>query len=188
MTEHLEMIAYMQRALDGDLDAAARRLLDAHLESCAVCAHDWNALQAVHRQLISSPRLKAESGFTERVLARIAAEQRRERARRADVFRLVFAAMILGAFSAVLLLAPLAGLASPDMWAGFMSDALAFFAAAAAWLAILMTLLRVALLAVGDGPLLAGLIVALGLTLMWVRLVAGAEGFKRPAYVNGGIR
>jgi anti-sigma factor RsiW len=186
MTEHLEMIAYMQSALDDALDDAARRLLDAHLETCALCAREWKALHATHRHLSSSPRLSAGSGFTARVLARIAADQRRERARSMRVYRLMFVAVILGVVSAVLLLAPLAGLADPAVWVGMIPDMLALLSVAAAWLTILMTFVRVALEAVGDGPLLVALIMALGLTMVWVRLVGGADAFKRPALANGG--
>ena len=187
MTEHQAMIELMQRALDDGLDAAAQRRLDAHLRSCAAAPMNGKGFQALHRQLLAAPRLAAGSGFTARVLERIAAEQNQEPVRSAPALPLIAAAGVLGVVTVALLLAPLAGLASFEVWAGMLSDSLALFSAAAAWLSLLLTFTRVVLEAAGDGPLVAALCVGLVLTLIWIRLVAGSEFFHRQTYVNGGM-
>jgi anti-sigma factor RsiW len=187
MTEHQAMVELMQRALDDGLDAAARGRLDAHLRSCAGCAHEWEGLQTLHRQLLAAPPLAARSGFTARVLARIGAEHQQEPVRSTPALPLIAAAGVLGVVTLALLLAPLAGLASFEVWAGMLSDSLALFSAAAAWLSLLLTFTRVVLEAAGDGPLVAALCVGLVLTLIWVRLVAGSEFFHRQTYDNGGV-
>jgi Putative zinc-finger len=187
MTEHQAMMELMQRALDDGLDAAAQSQLDTHLRSCAGCAQEWEGLQSLHRQLLAAPRMAAGSGFTARVLERLAAEQSLEPVHSAPAFPLIAAAGVLGVLTVALMLAPLAGLASFDAWAGFLSDTLALFSAAAAWLTLLLTFVMVVVDAAGDGLLVAAVAVGFVLTLIWIRLVAGTELFHRQTYVNGGM-
>ena len=187
MTEHQAMAELMQRALDDGLDATAQGRLDAHLRSCAGCAQEWQGLQALHRQLQAAPLPAAGGGFTARVLARIAAEQHQAPVRNTPAFPLIAAAGVLGVITIALLLAPLAELASFEVWASVLSDSLALFSAAAAWLTLLLTFVGVVLEAAGDGPLVAAVAIGLVLTLIWVRLVAGSEFSHRQTYVNGGV-
>lgn len=187
MTEHQAMMELMQRALDDGLDALAQNRLDRHLVACVGCAHEWAGMQALHRQLLAALPATAAGGFTERVLERIAVEQREEQVQRTAAFPLIAAAGVLGALTLALLLSPLIGLTSFDVWAGFLSDSLGLLSAAIAWLSLLMTFVRVGLQTAGDGLLAAALVVGLMVTFTWIRLVAGSDLIRPPAYINGGV-
>jgi hypothetical protein len=62
----------MMDALDGALNAADRRRLMAHLDSCARCSADWDALNVVESAFASPKMLQPAPGFPARVEARIA--------------------------------------------------------------------------------------------------------------------
>ena len=71
---HAEMIALMQRTLDGDADAEERTRLESHLRTCAVCDGEWQALRRVEAQLVAAPMVTPASGFEARVMQRIGQE------------------------------------------------------------------------------------------------------------------
>ena len=63
----------MSLRLDGLLNEAAMARLDAHLASCPACTARWQAMQQVSTLLEAEPLALPATGFTERVLQRVAA-------------------------------------------------------------------------------------------------------------------
>jgi hypothetical protein len=61
----------MMDALDGVLSDADQQQLVAHLDTCARCQADWEALQAVERVLAHPVMVAPSEGFAERVQVRL---------------------------------------------------------------------------------------------------------------------
>ncbi len=59
--------------LDGDLDAASRRVFETHLEACAVCRREAEAYRSLELSLNSLSLLDPRPAFNEEVLSRIPA-------------------------------------------------------------------------------------------------------------------
>jgi predicted anti-sigma-YlaC factor YlaD len=88
----------MMDALDGALTAPDRQQLKAHMESCAQCRVEWDALNTLDRMLTVSPMMHPTAGFADRVEARL---DRFEAQRRTLLGGLI----LLGAAAALCLLA-----------------------------------------------------------------------------------
>ena len=65
----------MQAVLDGDLAAADRRALEAHLATCASCQAAWASLSSVQRLFKTAPLAGPRPGFNGRFQARLAQRQ-----------------------------------------------------------------------------------------------------------------
>jgi predicted anti-sigma-YlaC factor YlaD len=89
----------MMDALDGVLSDVDQQQLAAHLDTCARCQADWEALQAVERVLAHPAMVAPPAGFAERVQARLV---RYESQRRRT---LLGGLILLGAAAALCLLA-----------------------------------------------------------------------------------
>jgi anti-sigma factor RsiW len=71
MMRHEDAYGLMMAAVDGELDNAGRRSLEAHLASCQPCAREWQALVAIEALFRHAPALSPAAGFTTRTLARL---------------------------------------------------------------------------------------------------------------------
>ena len=69
-TEHIS--AY----LDGELEEKDRDSLQSHLASCARCAQAFEEMRSLRATFSSAERYKAPLGFSNRVMARTAAQKR----------------------------------------------------------------------------------------------------------------
>jgi anti-sigma factor RsiW len=69
--EHERYYALMMEALDEELVAADRVVLDLHLTDCAACRREWRTLVAIDRLLHQALILSPAAGFTQRTLARL---------------------------------------------------------------------------------------------------------------------
>jgi anti-sigma factor RsiW len=62
----------LQDLVDGDLSPEEHAAIEAHVESCAVCANQLAALRALDAELReATPRLALDAAFDERLFARI---------------------------------------------------------------------------------------------------------------------
>lgn len=95
-----------------NLNSPEAALLQAHLESCETCRNQFDALQAVEKQLRGSPMLSPEPGFSRRWEARLAS-QRLMRQRWQTNLALACSAAILLAFLGALAWLSLPVLRSP---------------------------------------------------------------------------
>lgn len=69
--EHNKTYALMMAALDGELAAAGRQEMEAHLATCPACRREWLVLLAIHDIFRRSPILLPAAGFAQRTLARL---------------------------------------------------------------------------------------------------------------------
>jgi predicted anti-sigma-YlaC factor YlaD len=89
---------WMMEALEGGLATRDRRQLVAHLETCADCRVEWDALNALERLLARPPMASPAPGFASRVEARLVRYEAQRRT-------LVGGLILLGAAAALCLLA-----------------------------------------------------------------------------------
>ena len=177
---HAEMIALMQRALDGDAGAEERTRLESHLRTCAVCEGEWQALRRVEAQLVAAPMVTPVAGFEARVMQRIGA---RPRAVGSNFLGLTLVSVSgIIALGTLVALSPLDVLIQPEAWVALSQTFIALLDSLGAWLGILLTVARV----VGEGPLFIFSLLALALTVIWTRLISGPVWFNQLTIVNGG--
>ncbi len=177
---HAEMSELMQQALDGELSELERRRLQSHLDGCADCALEWRTVQHVHAQLASAPQRAPAAGFETRVMQRIAAAQRAPGASAGRIA--LFSAASIALLGFVFALSPFDALMSPDSWVALVPRLVALATSVNALMGIALTLAGV----VGDAPLFAIALLALALTLWWLRLVAGPAAFNSTFLSSGG--
>lgn len=68
--EHEETyFTMMMDALDGELAAADRSALEAHLRACPACQREWNTLLTIDTLFRQSPLLSPAADFAERTIA-----------------------------------------------------------------------------------------------------------------------
>ena len=166
---------WMSLKLDRLLTPEQERALQAHLETCAACRAEWEALQFVSRLLAEPLMVPAPAGFVARVERRLAAE--RAAGRRGAIGAAVLA---LGTLAlATLSLSSLSGflvqawplLSQPSLW----DNLTAWFTRLVdVCLAVgnAVVLMLDSLFDVTGGPfLLVYMLVLLLLTMLWSRLV-----------------
>jgi len=73
------MTALMSLALDGLLDGDDRQRLEQHLQGCAACCAEWQAMAQVAALFESSPAAGPPLGFAVRVERRLAEQTRKKR-------------------------------------------------------------------------------------------------------------
>lgn len=177
---HAEMSELMQQALDGELSEDERRRLHSHLAGCADCAFEWQALQQVHAQLAGAPQRAPAAGFESCVMQRIAAAQHAPGASAGRIA--LFSAASIALLGLLFALSPLDALMSADSWVALIQMLVALANSVNALMGIALTLAGV----VGDAPLFAIALLALALTLWWLRLVAGPAPFNSTFLSSGG--
>ncbi|MCB8991323.1 MAG: zf-HC2 domain-containing protein [Ardenticatenaceae bacterium] len=69
--EHEEYTLMMMDALDGELAAEQRQLLESHLRACPPCEREWQALTAIDALFRQTPMLAPAADFAQRTLARL---------------------------------------------------------------------------------------------------------------------
>lgn len=96
--EHEEKFLLMMDALDGQVDRDGRVELETHLQTCASCAQEWQALLAIHTLLQQAPILSPAVGFAERAIARLPS-------RRARIWTMsaIYALLLLGGILPIIL-------------------------------------------------------------------------------------
>ena len=168
---------WMHAVLDGELAAADRRQFEAHLAGCAGCQAAWWSLSEAQRLLKAEPVLAPRAGFTGRFQARLHQRQRQAPA------RLLWGALALafGAVGAAAVVVPLGlGVILSTLRAAQQpATAVALFASLAAVADVVQTLLGGLYLAgralfeaaIGNPLAWAGLVLALGLTAVWLYLI-----------------
>lgn len=67
--EHEEIFTLMMDALDGELAADNRQVMEAHLRACPACTREWQSLLAIDHLLRQSPVLSPAADFVERTVA-----------------------------------------------------------------------------------------------------------------------
>jgi predicted anti-sigma-YlaC factor YlaD len=67
--EHEEIVTLMMEALDGELNEDGRQEMDGHLQSCSSCAHQWEALQFIHRIFVQAPIMSPAFAFAQKTVA-----------------------------------------------------------------------------------------------------------------------
>lgn len=123
--EHEEIYVLMMDALDGELTAAGRVELEAHLRARPELAQEWDALQAVDRLLRETPPVSAPAGFAQRTVRALPMTPRHLWLG-AAIYMLFLAAGViplLGVAWLALQLVPALG--EPALWSGFWQGALA---------------------------------------------------------------
>lgn len=70
---------WMHAVLDGAIDPAGRRDLEAHLATCLECQATWAGLSEVQRLFRAEPQVAPRPGFSGRFQARLAQRQSRPR-------------------------------------------------------------------------------------------------------------
>lgn len=61
----------MMDALDGELANDSHHQLEAHLQTCSACQHEWQALQALEALFRQAPTLSPAADFAQRTIARL---------------------------------------------------------------------------------------------------------------------
>jgi predicted anti-sigma-YlaC factor YlaD len=89
---------WMMEALEGELATRDHRRLMAHLETCAGCRVEWEALNALEQMLVCPPMASPAPGFASRVEARLVRYEAQRRT-------LVGGLILLGAAAALCLMA-----------------------------------------------------------------------------------
>jgi len=87
--------------LDGELDAATRAMIVAHLAACPSCRDELDALRSLWSTLDTWEAPKASPGFNERFWSRASQHAARPRLRRA----LILSPILAGAIAAIVALA-----------------------------------------------------------------------------------
>lgn len=162
---------WMMQELDGDLGSAQRVELEAHLAGCASCQAEWGRLQELERLLKGAPAVRPSAGFVGRVLARV---DRRRQFRQVALGGLALAA---GAAAVTFLSIAPAVWTLPSMsgdlltlWRGE-SLAVTRLMGAVATLLDSLRLTTGALVLPAAPLLLCGVVLALTMALLWLRLI-----------------
>jgi len=69
----------MSLALDRNLTQGEARGLEGHLNQCPTCQEEWEAMQRISRLFTDAPLMGPPPGFTDRVMQRLAQRQARRR-------------------------------------------------------------------------------------------------------------
>jgi hypothetical protein len=176
---HPEMIERMMRWLDRQAAPEEKRLLQSHLMECAACAGEWAGLLAAQQQLANAPLLAPASGFTGRVMDRLA---QREYQRVNQKTFIAIPAFVLGSLAvtaSALYLSPLGFALTSDGWSILVNTVLAFASVFSALERVADVLLPGILDHVNQWTLLLAAFVSLGLTVTWARLVTGMTFVNR---------
>lgn len=171
---HAEMYERMNLALDHALGKQEARELEQHLLECPSCGRAWEALSSVHQRLASAPQMAPPPDLGARVLRRAAAQ---ERARQWRKKGLGLGAFVLGSAAAAgltLALSSLTILTEPGLWPDLLQLALLLISLWSTGLVLVQTFARAFLGVTSSWQLLLLGSVALGLTLVWTRIVAGS--------------
>jgi len=161
----------MMQELDGDLGSAQRVELETHLAGCASCQAEWDRLQELERLLKGAPAVRPSVGFVGRVLARV---DRRRQFRQVVLGGLALAAgaaavTFLSIAPAVWTLPSISG----DLLTLWRGEGLAIIRLVGAAATLLRSLrLTTGALVLPAAPLLlCGVVVALTMALLWLRLI-----------------
>jgi anti-sigma factor RsiW len=76
---HNDYTLLMSMMLDGEATAAEESAVREHLRMCGSCAAIWERWQAVDRRLAAAPLLAPAADLTDRVMARVQAQELRRR-------------------------------------------------------------------------------------------------------------
>jgi predicted anti-sigma-YlaC factor YlaD len=178
----------MSLALDQSLTQVEARDLEDHLKRCPTCQEEWKAMQRVSRLFAAAPLMEPSAGFADRVMQRLAQRQARRRTLVAGAALLVIC-LSLGALALPGIVTWLAMLwqviTEPALWSHGVKLAaqllnLAESVGGACWLII--TVLPSYL---SQSFLLGYSFLALTLTALWIRLVAGRRNGYQP--VRNGV-
>ena len=177
----------MSLALDQSLAQDEVRCLEEHLRQCPTCQEEWEAMQRASRLLTDAPLMGPPPGFAGRVMQRLARRQAHRRRLVAGVALLV-ACLSLGALALPGVVRWVALLwqvmTEPSLWSHGAKLAaqllnLAESVGSAGWLLV------TALSSYPNQPALLGYsLLALALTALWIRLVAGRRGRYQTATNN----
>lgn len=69
--DHDEFYGLMMDALDGEILVDDQQLLEAHLQMCSSCQHEWQAMMAIDTLFRRAPLLDPAPDFSQRTLARL---------------------------------------------------------------------------------------------------------------------
>lgn len=84
---------------DGELDPERRRQVELHLQGCAACRDEWQALQELERRLLRLSRPEVDPFFPTRVMAALPGRPGQGAFwRQAVAYAAVFAVIFLGGF------------------------------------------------------------------------------------------
>lgn len=187
MTNCQDTARLMSLALDQSLTQDEAQCLEEHLEQCATCQEEWEAMQRTSRLFTNAPLVSPPAGFADRVMQRLA-QRRARRQRLLAGAALLIACLGLGALALPEIIGSLALLWQVVTEPSLLSHVaklvaqllnLARSLGRACWLIV------TALLSILNQPVLLGYsFLVLALTALWIRLVAGRRGGYRPV-VNG---
>jgi anti-sigma factor RsiW len=177
----------MSLALDQSLAQAEASCLKEHLRLCPTCQEEWEAMQRISRLFTAAPLMEPSADFADRVMLRLAQRQARRRRFLIGAALLVIC-LSLGALALPGIVVWLAMLWQLITEPALLSHgaklvaqllSLAESVGGACWLII------TALLSHLSQPVLLGYsFLALTLTALWIRLVAGPRGRYRPVVNN----
>jgi anti-sigma factor RsiW len=108
--EHEETYLLMMDALDGELAEVQHAELDVHLQMCASCRREWQALLAVHVLLQQTPALSPAVDFAQRTLARIP-----NRRMRLGALAFIYGLLLLGGLLPIILIVVVATTWGPTL-------------------------------------------------------------------------
>ncbi len=91
--EHEEIFTLMMAALDGELEVGRREELGDHLDGCASCRREWQAILAIHQLFMTTPALSPAANFAQRTLARLPDTRYRLR-----MMGVIYVTLLLGGF------------------------------------------------------------------------------------------
>jgi predicted anti-sigma-YlaC factor YlaD len=173
----------MSLALDQSLSQVEARGLEDHLKRCETCQEEWEAMQRISRLFTAAPLMEPPAGFADRVMQRLAQRQARRRRFLIGAALLVIC-LSLGALALPGIVGWLAMLWQVITEPTLLSHGaklvaqllnLAESVGGACWLII--TVLPFYL----SQPVLLGYsFLALALTALWIRLVAGRRNGYQP--------
>lgn len=177
----------MSLALDQRLAPDEARCLEEHLKQCPTCQEEWEGMQRISRLFTAAPLMGPPPGFADRVMQRLAQRQAHRQRLLAGAALLVVC-LSLGALALPGIVRWLAMLWQVITEPSLLSHGAKLLAqlldlaeslGKACWLVI--TALYSYL---GQPALLGYSLLALALTDLWIRLVAGRRGGYQPAINN----
>ncbi len=160
--------------MDYRLDPDEARELQAELS-----AGEWQALLQVQRQLLEAPLASPSAGFAGRVLAGVAARERAEAHRRNVVGAALCTLAAVVVLTYAIASSPLQALFQVGGWAALVNNGLAVLDLGSTVFILVQALAATLLAALPWPVLLLFALLALALTLIWARVVAGAP-LNRP--------
>ncbi len=136
-------------------------------------ADEFDALLQVQRQLLDAPMAAPAGDLTSRVMARLAAQEQRQ-VRRRNTFGVIgFVAGSLIVSVLAIWSSPIGILVQVSGWAALLDSILSLFSVVTTMFVIVRSFADALLDAIGGPSLVLFALLALALTLVWTRLVAG---------------